>query len=154
MQLPPPKRHVSRCYQNLRANFLGHWKSFLAGLTLWLNRLSSKSPFAWWQSKRIYVIYSLQLQKQHLKLPFQFFLLSSLRITPLWRNQKRIFILREIFSFQMNLWRKGAFWLILGRYINLTVKTPLLKWSLPSTKLMLVILATRSSHSWCFSSTK
>ena len=160
MQLPPSKWHVSRCYQNLRANFLGHGKSFLAGLTLWLNRLSSKSPFAWWQSKRRYVIYSLQLQKQHLKLPFQFFLarLFFVRITPLWRNQKRIFILREIFSFQINLWRKGACWFISWRYIDLTVKIPYLckfhlKWSLPSTKLILVILATKSSHYWSFSST-
>ena len=47
--------------------------------------------FAWWQSKRRCVIDLLQLQKQHFKLPFLFFLvrLSFVRITPLWRNKRR-----------------------------------------------------------------
>ena len=41
MQMPPPKRHASRCYQNLRTNFLAYGSSsrHAESLRLELNKL-------------------------------------------------------------------------------------------------------------------
>jgi hypothetical protein len=49
------------------------------------------------------------LQKQYFVLPFQFILtnLSLIRMTPFCKYQRKIFIFRGIFNFQINLCEKG-----------------------------------------------
>ena len=63
---------------------------------------TNQMNFAIWQSKNRCCIVSLELQKQHLALPFHFLLikLSLVNVTPFFRNHKKILIFNGTFIFQ------------------------------------------------------
>lgn len=77
-------------------------------------------------SRKRWCMFSLELQKQHLVLPFHFLfaILSFVNITPFCMYHKKIYIFSGILSFQIKDFLGIISWYIIALYIEFTEKVP------------------------------